>query len=35
VEIVKVNQPSEWQKRFHEFTEHQLELLKGREATHA
>jgi len=35
VEIVKVNQPSEWQKRFHEFTDHQLELLKGREATHA
>ena len=35
VEIVKVNHPSEWQKRFHEFTEHQLELLKGREATHA
>ena len=35
VEIVKVNQPSEWQKRFHEFTEQQLELLKGREATHA
>jgi formate dehydrogenase major subunit len=35
VEIVKVNHPSEWQKRFHEFTERQLELLKGREATHA
>ncbi len=35
VEIVKVNHPSEWQKRFHEFTEQQLELLKGREATHA
>ena len=35
VEVVKVNHPSEWQKRFHEFTEHQLELLKGREATHA
>jgi formate dehydrogenase major subunit len=35
VEIVKVNQPSAWQKRFHEFTEHQLELLKGRETTHA
>ena len=29
VEIVKVNQPSEWQKRFHEFTEHQLELSEG------
>ena len=35
VEIIKVNQPSEWQKRFREFTKHQLELLKGREATHA
>src|SRR5215467_6830368 len=35
VEIVKVNQPSEWQKRFHQFTERQLELLKGRETTHA
>jgi formate dehydrogenase major subunit len=35
VEIVKVNQPSAWQKRFHEFTEHQLQLLKGRETTHA
>jgi formate dehydrogenase major subunit len=35
VEIVKVNHPSEWQKRFHEFTEQQLRLLKGREATHA
>jgi len=35
VEIVKVNHPSEWQKRFHEFTERQLSLLKGRETTHA
>ena len=35
VEIVKVNQPSAWQKRFHDFTEHQLQLLKGRQATHA
>jgi formate dehydrogenase major subunit len=36
VEIVKVNHPSEWQKRFHEFTEQQLQLLKGRKAaTHA
>jgi formate dehydrogenase major subunit len=35
VEIVKVNQPSAWQKRFHEFTERQLELLKGRETTNA
>ncbi len=35
VEIVKVNQPSEWQRRFHEFSERQLQLLKGREATHA
>ena len=31
VEIVKVNQPSEWQKRHREFTEQQLELLKGRQ----
>jgi len=35
VEIVKVNQPSEWQRRFHEFTERQLQLLKGRQVTHA
>jgi formate dehydrogenase major subunit len=35
VEIVKVNQPSAWQKRFHEFTKEQLELLAGRETTHA
>jgi formate dehydrogenase major subunit len=35
VEIVKVNQPSEWQRRFREFTEHQLELLKGQDVTHA
>ena len=28
VEIVKVNQPSAWQKRHRAFTEHQLELLK-------
>ena len=36
VEIVKVNHPSEWQKRFHEFTEQQLQLLKDRKAvTHA
>ncbi len=35
VEIVKVNQPSAWQKRFHDFTQHQLQLLKGRQATHA
>ena len=35
VEIVKVNQPSAWQKRHREFTEQQLEFLKGREATHA
>src|SRR4029077_6951334 len=35
VEIVKVNEPSEWQKRFHEFTERQQAFLKRREATHA
>src|SRR6185295_5625201 len=35
VEIVKVNQPSAWQKRHHEFTERQLHLLKGHEVTHA
>ena len=35
VEIVRVNQPSAWQKRFHEFTKNQLQLLKGRETTHA
>jgi formate dehydrogenase major subunit len=35
VEIVKVNQPSEWQKRFHEFTKEQLEHLAGREKTTA
>ncbi len=35
VEIVKVNQPSAWQKRHREFTERQLALLKGREVTHA
>ena len=34
VEIVKVNQPSAWQKRFHDFTEQQLRLLKGRQTTH-
>ena len=35
VEIVKVNDASEWQRRYHEFNEHQLSLLKGRERTHA
>jgi formate dehydrogenase major subunit len=34
VEVVQVNEPSEWQKRHREFTEHQLELLKG-EPSHA
>ena len=34
VEIVRVNQPSAWQKRHHEFTERQLALLKGRQPTH-
>jgi formate dehydrogenase major subunit len=31
VEVVQVNQPSEWQRRHREFTERQLELLKRRE----
>jgi formate dehydrogenase major subunit len=35
VEIVKVHQPSAWQERHRAFTERQLELLKGRETTHA
>ncbi len=35
VEIVKVNQPSEWQRRHREFTEHQIALLKGHDITHA
>jgi formate dehydrogenase major subunit len=35
VEIVKVNRPSEWQKRYRAFTQEQLEFLKGREITHA
>jgi formate dehydrogenase major subunit len=35
VEIVKVNQPSEWQRRHRAFTAEQLELLKGGEVTHA
>jgi formate dehydrogenase major subunit len=33
VEVTRVSQPSEWQKRFHAFTEQQDELL--REAKHA
>ena len=35
VEIVKVNEPSAWQKRHRAFTERQLEFLKGRATTHA
>jgi formate dehydrogenase major subunit len=31
VEVVQVNQPSEWQRRHREFTERQLELLKRRD----
>ncbi len=27
VQVAKVNQPSEWQKNYHDFSEHQLELL--------
>src|SRR4029453_6460480 len=34
VEIVKVNQPSAWQKRHRAFTEQQLELMKERESAH-
>ncbi len=34
VEIVKVNQPSAWQKRHREFTQHQLELFKRGPAVH-
>ncbi len=34
VEIVKVNQPSAWQKRHREFTNRQLEFLKGETVTH-
>jgi formate dehydrogenase major subunit len=35
VEIVKVNQPSAWQKRHREFTEQQIGFLKGQETAHA
>ncbi len=35
VEIVRVNEPSAWQKRHRAFTDEQLHLLKGQEATHA
>jgi formate dehydrogenase major subunit len=35
VEIVRVNEPSAWQKRHRQFTDEQLQLLKGREVTHA
>jgi formate dehydrogenase major subunit len=35
VEIVRVNEPSAWQKRHREFTNEQIGLLKGRQATHA
>jgi formate dehydrogenase major subunit len=36
VEIVRVNEPSAWQKRHREFTDEQIGFLKGREAsTHA
>ena len=31
VEVVQVNEPSEWQRRHREFTERQLELLKRRD----
>jgi formate dehydrogenase major subunit len=33
VEIVRVNEPSAWQKRHREFTNEQIGFLKGREAT--
>jgi formate dehydrogenase major subunit len=35
VEIVRVNEPSAWQKRHQAFTNEQLEFLKGHEVTHA
>jgi formate dehydrogenase major subunit len=34
VEIVKVTEPSAWQKRHRAFTEQQLEFLKARETSH-
>ena len=33
VQVMKVTQPSAWQKRFREFTHEQLDLLKHREST--
>jgi formate dehydrogenase major subunit len=33
VQVMKVTQPSAWQKRFKEFTHEQLDLLKHREST--
>ncbi len=33
VQLVKVQQPSEWQRRFHEQNEQQLELLRNRSGT--
>lgn len=35
VQVVKVNQPSEWQQRYRKFTEQQLELLRHRQAVKA
>ncbi|MCC7010320.1 MAG: formate dehydrogenase subunit alpha [Acidobacteria bacterium] len=34
VEVMQVNEPSEWQKRFRAFTDRQLELLKGEQPAH-
>jgi formate dehydrogenase major subunit len=33
VQVVKVSQPSEWQQRYRQFSDHQDELLKQREST--
>ena len=35
VEVTRVSQPSEWQKRYHEFSRQQDELLKARDAADA
>ena len=35
VQITKVQQPSDWQQRFHEQNERQLELLRGASSSRA
>jgi formate dehydrogenase major subunit len=35
VEVTRVSQPSEWQKRYHEFSQQQDQLLKARDAADA